>query len=943
MNSPLKFPRRVRIHGGECGAVARALHHEAQKVALTQNEQMFSSDVKGLMRQADRKKSLRSTLIERKQMSTKTSIKRVALVAVSALGFGLLSVAPSSGAAITGSASIGPVRVSMTGATQDAVSAAAVTITQTGAATNAVAAAASGTRLLNTIALTTAPSAAAVLVIAQANVVDGASASLAVTASNTGSTGGVTLAQSQTLTSAATADVITTAAAIAGITFKANVAGTYSGTITTAQVGNGNTLVTPFTFTTTGAPTSFTFTSDLASTAVSGAISATVTLKDANGATTQGSTVDTFKLTASTVDSAGAATTAGTFASSGDITAADLVDGTQSLVYTNSVTASSTSTLTATPQGTLGTLGAKTLTVTTVAASTFATAVATVDLSTTNVVAASGNVAAPSLTAMNAYTMALSQTSFTFKIAGLTPNTSFSWDITDAITLTVNGAAYTSGTDTVAIASATGTYELAVVTTSPAANDTVVLDINTVGGTNIAGQVNATVTYAVPTYAVTLSSPTATDLKVSGSTLTYTGYIADQFGNKLGGATVTATGTNTPVTSPVAITSTGSSNANGEFTLTLTPAAATTSISTVISAVKSGLTNAITSASAHVTNLTATGIAATLTLSDPDTASGSVATDGVGSRTINLAPAVLTANGVAATDSWTAITVATTVPSAIAFSATATNGIRLVTSTPAGAVIPVANTAAVTGTGGTTTIYAIPTKVGAGVITVTSGGLTATYTLTGTLSASAKAQLVTLTAGTNAKGKAAYTVTTTDIFGNVVAADVNISMSGAGYLSNGFKNMTLTTLAADGSNTFDVISDGSAASGITATIVSGSYTAVDAAQALTSGIAASAQSATATVTVTGKSDDTTAAEAAVDAALEAIDAATSAEEAAFEAIAAADAATLAAEEAKAAAEAATTAIEELSSQVATLMAALQAQITTLANTVAKILARLPKK
>jgi len=30
MNSPFKFLRRVRIHGGECGAVARALRHEVK-------------------------------------------------------------------------------------------------------------------------------------------------------------------------------------------------------------------------------------------------------------------------------------------------------------------------------------------------------------------------------------------------------------------------------------------------------------------------------------------------------------------------------------------------------------------------------------------------------------------------------------------------------------------------------------------------------------------------------------------------------------------------------------------------------------------------------------------------------------------------------------------------------------------------------------------------
>jgi hypothetical protein len=60
------------------------------------------SDECVLMCQADLKKSFRSTLNERKQMSTKTSIKRIALVAVSALGFGLLSVVPASAAIALG-------------------------------------------------------------------------------------------------------------------------------------------------------------------------------------------------------------------------------------------------------------------------------------------------------------------------------------------------------------------------------------------------------------------------------------------------------------------------------------------------------------------------------------------------------------------------------------------------------------------------------------------------------------------------------------------------------------------------------------------------------------------------------------------------------------------------------------------------------------------------
>jgi len=40
-SSRFSFLRRVRIHDGECGAVARALHHAAQKVGLFQSEQSF--------------------------------------------------------------------------------------------------------------------------------------------------------------------------------------------------------------------------------------------------------------------------------------------------------------------------------------------------------------------------------------------------------------------------------------------------------------------------------------------------------------------------------------------------------------------------------------------------------------------------------------------------------------------------------------------------------------------------------------------------------------------------------------------------------------------------------------------------------------------------------------------------------------------------------------
>jgi hypothetical protein len=76
--SQLKFLRRVRIHDGECGAVARALHHEAKAISLPAALEKVSKATQ-----------------ERKVMSKKTFFKRIAVTAIAALGFGMLSVAPS--------------------------------------------------------------------------------------------------------------------------------------------------------------------------------------------------------------------------------------------------------------------------------------------------------------------------------------------------------------------------------------------------------------------------------------------------------------------------------------------------------------------------------------------------------------------------------------------------------------------------------------------------------------------------------------------------------------------------------------------------------------------------------------------------------------------------------------------------------------------------------
>jgi trimeric autotransporter adhesin len=73
-----RFLRRVRIHGGEFDTSARAMYREG-----------VTSSLRAELR------IVRGSTIERKQMSTKTTFKRIALVTVAALGFGVLTTVPS--------------------------------------------------------------------------------------------------------------------------------------------------------------------------------------------------------------------------------------------------------------------------------------------------------------------------------------------------------------------------------------------------------------------------------------------------------------------------------------------------------------------------------------------------------------------------------------------------------------------------------------------------------------------------------------------------------------------------------------------------------------------------------------------------------------------------------------------------------------------------------
>jgi trimeric autotransporter adhesin len=113
-----RFLRRVRIHGGEFDTSARAMYRVSEKGSLISYEKAFST-------RADLR-IVRGSTIERKQMSTKTTIKRLALVTVAALGLGVLSVAPSQAAPAGDTLALSAATASTTSGT-----AATVTVTQT--------------------------------------------------------------------------------------------------------------------------------------------------------------------------------------------------------------------------------------------------------------------------------------------------------------------------------------------------------------------------------------------------------------------------------------------------------------------------------------------------------------------------------------------------------------------------------------------------------------------------------------------------------------------------------------------------------------------------------------------------------------------------------------------------------------------------------------------
>ena len=969
MNSPFKFLRRVRIHGGECDAVARALHHEVKGLSLYQ---------------ADSGKALEST-IERKQMSTKTTLKRIALVAVSALGFGLIgNVVPAQAATAsfnTSSLVVGTIPTAQVGVvhkTPITLNAAADTLTLAGSDTVQV-----------SVRVTSAPAGSAFKGLANASkLINGTTAGDFVSATYaTGSTVGALIGFTATsggivsTTHDLAADVMsvgtnftttpkTAAARTAGsmgaltVDITPDVAGTYTVLVSSSVTYTDNVTAvaaayaagdtnTTYTFTTgaavtavalsaaTGSTTEDTATGQVIKVTLTGALglNETIAISD-NSSTARLRLVSARTSTAATVDAD---------ATSLSMTSAHFSGGVGYFLINNS--AAETVVITATGSGLLSSSISSTLSVESL--TKYTPTLVTMSDTATNVTA--GGQAGHVGYASAADTASTAATSHTYT-ATVTAGTSG-----DYVTVTVlDTAGKSSGVAglTYTYAAAMGTTTTATISVSAACTSAGACFTATVDGTTD-GVV--AVTAALPAQlTVAVSGTTGSVMKAAhGSSSVLTVVLKDQFRATVANSyvTIATTGRNASTSN-----TTLNTDANGIVSYTRTDAgtAATANTQSVVTFTGGTAGSATVTINYTDSTLGVSAVALETPTTDDTAASGITYTD------IN-ASSSSGATGSTTARTWTSITA----------TVTDVNGAVLagipVTFTTADAGAAVASTFATvyTGSDGTAVskVYGwtagvknfkatAGTKEATGTVAFRQGGATGTNSPTEvrSISASRSGNIITVTAkdrfGNVVSGVPLWgTRTGNGLFGggSNTAGKITDASGVAEFVFNGGTEASVVTIQAggDGSTTAPTDACYGQTGALAGKVVCSNATTQTAFTAYTAGTTTTAEIGVgADLSAAGVNSVTVAApadtaqldsiNAATDAAAEAIDAANAATDAANLAAEAADAATVAAEEARDAADAATAAVEELATQVATLMAALKAQITTLANTVAKI-------
>jgi len=852
-------------------------------------------------------------------MSTKTTFKRVALVTVAALGFGVLtSVAPASAATIapTGitAGSVGPTRVGMP-------------TTVTFAVVHPVAATANDT-FTATATLTTKPALSTGTVI---QVVNGATSEATITRLNraaasvyanaavSGSSASATVS-----TGTATVVSISTTTSYVSVTLTPDVEGTYQFLLSTGNAtytaGDKSAVVS---ITTAGAPATVAMTT-IASTIATGGTHGSpikVVLKDANGVVTKPTATEGINLTVTTGSAlfAGAATLA--------IASADFASG-STVVKIQDATASDTVVVTSSGAGTLGSTTTLASTLAMTSSKTSATAAATdAEWQQGTGVATTG------------FSL-VSQTSLIF------PSTATSQSI-GLKALTANGTAAET------TASATKYTTVTIVDTDGAiiksglSYDVVLSQAG--GGATITSALSVTATLgSTYQYTVTTTLTGGTSLIVSGATAvatttgaispavvnsallgvnTFTSKITDQFGSAIANAAIIASVSAGRNSTKAAVNML--SDASGYVSYTLTDSGTQGTTDTILFDGPTDVNATVTYGLATVKTATLTGGNTTAGVTSPtNTVNDITAGDGAEGGVQPFTVTVKDANGALLSGLPVVWTVSGTTA---AITSTTKTGY--------------------TSAAGTNSANVYAWVAGTYTVTATVGGVAATGTITFGQTGAGEERSISV----KANGPV-VTATVVDRFGNPVpGVTVYATKTGDGYFGSG---STKTSGVSDTDGTVDFVISGASAvvkvstlsySATVGTCPSGQTGALKgnanctalaadatAFTASTAGTAVKAEAGVgASFDAAGVSSATVEvviadnASAASDAASEATDAANAATDAANAAAEAADAATAAAQDAA-------DAVAALSTQVSEMVNALKKQITALTNLVIKI-------
>ena len=785
-------------------------------------------------------------LIERKQMSTKTTFKRVALVAVASLGFGVLtSVAPATAAdgRVASSISIGAATSFKSGAVN------IIPITVTFPSTNVV-----GDTTTVTVQITSAPStggnanAASVMgsgATADSNGTNGAGSRLYFasdsigtvnassgttyvlrdvtdTASDTATiadgestaghlSAGAGLIEGSSTAASFSAAAVSVTSTVAGassktvyLAMKPDLAGSYSILVASNATGRsyyaaGDTTATA-TFATTGTVSTITMTA--LNTSPIGANPAgvvlKVVLKDAAGLGTTLGSLDTIKLTSSSSDDT--FTACGNADCSSALTNATLdsthfINGVGFFKVAHGGAASTISTITATGSGTLG------ASVSSTASATFKKmtdlgAAATENLFTVGLGGTTGYDGTPSQTANWAEYVSSTATSSVVKLTFGTGTTT----VAALAALTATGYGYVTITDT--------NKKILGADAKAALNWQSVYSIGAAGTSTTIGASHAALGTTANTYTITIPSATDSITGVAtGHVVTVTGASATATTNTITatpGGPITAAAKGKITIAANLLDRYGKAIPSAAVSATVTgrnTVAATALVTDADGNVSFSYTDAGTTATNDTvtfTNATGNSISDSVTVSYSDVAVKTVTITG-GDTTASVANATVSVKAISAGDGAEA--------GAVAITATVkdANGSLMVgvpvtfTVAGTGVAIPTTGATVYTGAAGTAASSVYAWIAGTYTYTAVAGGVSTTGNITFGSITAANARVLSASVDGNV-----VTAKVVDRFGNPVkGVTVYATKSGQGYFGSGLSKTSDTTLA-DGTVQFGI-------------------------------------------------------------------------------------------------------------------------------------------